>query len=108
MSSSYVLFKYVLFKGANDFNYIFFSEGQIRAFLAGMGVTSSGDDDIVVLEGCLPLERITLSVSSRPPRHTSTSTPSSETRGFFFPLSAFFVEILKALNVAPSQLFPNI
>lgn len=57
---------FIVSNGTGDFATTFSSDEHICVFLKGVGISSSEDDDRVIMESCLPLERVTMPISSLP------------------------------------------
>lgn len=98
----------VIPRGVSDFVSIYTYEEHICIFRTRVKVSSLENEDQVILEICLPSERVT---------SPATFDPSSFYFYFYFPfisnmivlfpLSAYSMETIMFLNVAPSQLFLN-
>lgn len=95
-------------KSTNDSSSSYTFEEQICILMMGVDVSSSRNEDWVILEICLPFERVTSLVPFDSPfPYFYFYPPFIKDMGVIFPLSAFSTKIFRVLNVSPSQQFSN-
>lgn len=98
----------IMSKDVRDFRSSYTFDEQILLFWSGMKVSSSGDEDWVILEACSPSERVTTLVSSdHPSSHFFFYLYFIKDMKVLFPISHFSMEVLRVFNIVSSQLFSN-
>lgn len=87
---------FVVLKEVEDIGSYYTFDDEILHFPTWMEVSSSEDKETVILEACSPSDKVTTLVS-----------PLIKDMGFVFHCSPFSIEVMRVLNIAPTQLFSN-